>query len=135
MDSQMLNTGFYERFRSQNFEDPEFRAAYDRAAREIAQIDAVIQTLDALRVDLGMSKAELARRVGRNASSVRRLFTACGAHPELSLIVSLADALDAEVLIVPRQKKARRAATEVRPNNGRDPIRTRDQASFGYVDG
>src|SRR6202042_2981101 len=121
MDSQMLNTGFYERFRSQNLEDPEFRAAYDRAAREIAQIDAVIQTLDALRVDLGMSKAELARRVGRNASSVRRLFTVGGARPELSLIVSLADALDAEVRIIPRQKKARRAATEVRPNNQRNP--------------
>ena len=111
MNSQMLDTGFYERFRSQNLEDAEFRAGYDRAAREIAQIDAVIQTLDALRVDLGMSKAELARRVGRNASSVRRLFTAGGARPELSLIVSLADALDAEVRIIPRKRKTRRVPT------------------------
>jgi ribosome-binding protein aMBF1 (putative translation factor) len=111
MNSQMLDTGFYERFRSQNLEDAEFRAAYDRAAREITQIDAVIQTLDALRVDLGMSKAELARRVGRNASSVRRLFTAGGARPELSLIVSLADALDAEVRIIPRKRKTRRVPT------------------------
>jgi DNA-binding phage protein len=114
MDSQMLDTSFYERFRAQNMEDPEFRAAYERAARQIAQIDTVIQALDALRIDLGMSKAELARRVGRNASSVRRLFSSSGARPELSLIVSLADALDAEVRIVPRERKARRLATELR---------------------
>jgi DNA-binding phage protein len=114
MDSQMLDTRFYERFRAQNMEDPEFRAAYERAASQIAQIDAVIQALDALRVDLGMSKAELARRVGRNASSVRRLFSSSGARPELLLIVSLADALDAEVRIVPRKRKARRVATELR---------------------
>ena len=114
MDSQMLDTSFYERFRAQNMEDPEFRAAYERAARQIAQIDAVIQALDALRVDLGISKAELARRVGRNASSVRRLFSSSGARPELLLIVSLADALDAEVRIVPRKRKARRVATELR---------------------
>ena len=114
MDSQMLDTSFYARFRAQNMEDPEFRAAYERAARQIAQIDGVIQALDALRVDLGMSKAELARRVGRNASSVRRLFSSSGARPELLLIVSLADALDAEVRIVPRKRKARRVATELR---------------------
>jgi DNA-binding phage protein len=113
MDSQMLDTRFYERFRAQNMEDPEFRAAYERAASQIAQIDAVIQALDALRVDLGMSKAELARRVGRNASSVRRLFSSSGARPELLLIASLADALDAEVRIVPRKRKARRVATEL----------------------
>ena len=113
MDSQMLDTSFYERFRAQNMEDPEFRAAYERAARQIAQIDTVIQALDALRMDLGMSKAELARRVGRNASSVRRLFSSSGARPELSLIVSLADALDAEIRIVPRKRKARRVATEL----------------------
>lgn len=113
MDPQ-LDTSFYERFRAQNMKDPEFRAAYERAARQIAQIDAVIQTLDALRADMGMSKAELARRVDRNASSVRRLFTASGARPELSLIVVLADALDAEVRVVPRRRRSRRLSTELR---------------------
>jgi DNA-binding phage protein len=126
MDSQMLDTSFYERFRAQNMEDPEFRAAYQRAARQIAQIDAVIQALDALRVDLGMSKAELARRVGRNASSVRRLFSSSGARPELLLIVSLADALGAEVRIVPRKRKARRVSTELHSER-RPP---RDPAAF-----
>jgi ribosome-binding protein aMBF1 (putative translation factor) len=92
--------------------DPEYRAAYERAAREVAQTDAVIRQLDLLRVDLGISKAELARRVNRNASSVRRLFTAGQVRPELPLIVALADALGAELRIVPRTAEAQRATYE-----------------------
>jgi len=40
-----------------------------------------------------MSKAELARRIGRNASSIRRLFTASRARPGLLLAAAIADAL------------------------------------------
>jgi ribosome-binding protein aMBF1 (putative translation factor) len=83
-------------------EDPEYRAAYERASREIAQTDAVIQELDALRVDVGMSKAELARRINRNASTIRRLFTASQVHPELPLVAAIAEALGAELRVVPR---------------------------------
>jgi transcriptional regulator with XRE-family HTH domain len=97
-------------------EDPEYRMAYEQAAREVAQTDAVIRELDSLRVNLGMSKAELARRVNRNASSVRRLFTASLARPELPLIIALADALGAEVRVVPRAAEARQA---VRDQGGR----------------
>lgn len=102
MDSPMLEVSAHERRRARRMGDPEYRAAYERAAREIAQTDAVIRQLDALRVDLGMSKAELARRVHRNASSVRRLFTASQARPELPLIAALADALGAELRVVPK---------------------------------
>ncbi|HEU5416521.1 MAG TPA: helix-turn-helix transcriptional regulator [Streptosporangiaceae bacterium] len=83
-------------------QDANYRADYERAAREIAQTDAVIRELDALRVDLGMSKAELARRVNRNASSVRRLFTASQVRPELPLIAAIADALGADLRVVRR---------------------------------
>jgi hypothetical protein len=74
--SQMLDVGLHGRRRERRMQDAEYRAAYDRTAREVAQTDVVIRQLDLLRVDLGMSKAELARRVNRNASSVQRLFTA-----------------------------------------------------------
>jgi ribosome-binding protein aMBF1 (putative translation factor) len=106
MDSQTLDIGLHQRRHAQKMDDPEFRAAYDRATREVTQTDAVIRALDALRIDLGMSKAELARRVNRNASSVRRLFSAGQARPELPLIVALADALGAELRVVPRSQKA-----------------------------
>jgi ribosome-binding protein aMBF1 (putative translation factor) len=110
MTAQMVDVSLHERRRADRMQDPEYRAAYEQAARELAQTDAVIQELDSLRVDLGISKAELARRVNRNASSVRRLFTASQARPELPLIIALADALGAEVRIVPRAPKAGQGA-------------------------
>lgn len=107
MTAQMVDVSLHERRRADRMQDPEYRAAYERAAREVAQTDAVIRELDSLRVDLGISKAELARRVDRNASSVRRLFTASQTRPELPLIIALADALGAEVRVVPRAAKGR----------------------------
>ena len=107
MTAQMVDASLHERRRADRMQDAEYRAAYLRTARELAQTDAVIRELDSLRVDLGISKAELARRVNRNASSVRRLFTASQTRPELPLIIALADALGAEVRVVPRAAKAR----------------------------
>jgi hypothetical protein len=109
--NKMIDTTLHERRRSRRMSDPEYRDAYKRAAKEIAQTDQVIRTLDALRVDLGISKAELARRINRNASSIRRLFTASQARPELPLVAAIADALGAEVRIVPRTPKAKRAVS------------------------
>ena len=103
----LLDTSLHERRRAQRMPDPEYRQAYERAAREIAQTDQVIRELDTLRVDLGISKAELARRIDRNASSIRRLFTASHARPELPLVAAIADALGAEVRVVAKQQTAR----------------------------
>ena len=115
MTSQMPGVGLHERRRERRMQDPQYRAAYEQAAREVAQTDAVIRQLNSLRADLGISKAELARRLNRNASSVRRLFTASQVRPELPLIVALADALGAELRVVPRTAEAQRAAHEPDP--------------------
>lgn len=112
MDSQMLDVSLHERRRTRRMQDVDYRVAYEQAAREISQTDAVIRELDALRIDLGVSKAELARRVNHNASSVRRLFTASQVRPELPLVAALADALGAELRVVPRTPEARRAVRE-----------------------
>jgi len=93
----------YGRRRAAWLRDPDARASYERERREIDQIDAVIRSLDQLRVEAGISKAELARRIGRNPSSIRRLFTAQRARPELPLIVSIADELGARVDITARE--------------------------------
>lgn len=116
MNPQMLDVSVHERRRNRRMQDPQYREAYERAAREAAQTDAVIRQLDSLRLGLGISKAELARRVDRNASSVRRLFTASQARPELPLIAALADALGAELRVVPRTPQARRAVRESGPS-------------------
>jgi transcriptional regulator with XRE-family HTH domain len=97
--------------------DPEFKDEYVRARAEIAQVDSVIRQLDEMRKAAGISKAELARRIGRNASSIRRLFSA-SANPELLLVASIAADLDAELKVVrtkksttpSRRKSSRRAS-------------------------
>jgi hypothetical protein len=60
------------------------------------------------------SKAELARRVGRNPASIRRLFTAEQARPELPLIISIANALDASIEIkrCPGRSSGKRATVQ-----------------------
>ena len=87
---EMLDVSLHERRLAERMRDPEYRQAYERAAREIAQTDAVVRALDLLRAELGLSKAELARRVNRNASSVRRLFTADQARPEIACLATRA---------------------------------------------
>ena len=98
---------FHDRRLARRMEDPEFRAEYERASREIRAIDTIVNALDGLREDHGLSKAELARAIGKNPAAVRRLLTA-PANPELRTVVAMADALDADVVIVPRSGRARR---------------------------
>jgi transcriptional regulator with XRE-family HTH domain len=98
----MPDTGLHKRRHAERMKDPEYRAAYNQARVEIAQTDAIIRSLDARRDALGISKAELARRINRNAASIRRLFTASGAKPALPLIAGIAAALDVEVALVPK---------------------------------
>lgn len=101
-------------------EAPEFRAEFERQRREIAQIDSVVRQLDELRVQAGMSKAELARAIDKAPSSIRRFFTA-DVNPELKTVAAVADVLGAEVKVVPngkaRQKRAgaKRQRREVAP--------------------
>jgi ribosome-binding protein aMBF1 (putative translation factor) len=107
--AQALDTSVHERRRAERARDPEFRAAYERAAGAIAQTDDIIRTLDELRVEMGVSKAELARRIDRNASSIRRLFTAQQARPELPLIAEIAEALGLRIAVVPESAEAKKA--------------------------
>jgi DNA-binding phage protein len=87
-------------------EDPEFRAEFERQRREIAQIDSIVHQLDVLRKQAGMSKAELARMIGKEPASIRRFFTA-DVNPELKTVAAVADALGAEVKVVD-SKRARK---------------------------
>lgn len=119
--TKALDTSLHGRRRVRRMRDAEYREGYKRAARELEQTDQVIRTLDALRVDLDMSKAELARRINRNASSIRRLFTAKRARPELPLVAAIADALGAEVRVVPKTREAKRAVRD-RTSGRREPI-------------
>jgi ribosome-binding protein aMBF1 (putative translation factor) len=106
----MINTSRHRRFRDEQLRNPEFRAEYDRVRELIAQVDAVVAELDRLRIEAGCSKAELARRIGKNPAVIRRLFTA-KVNPELRTVAALAAALNAKLRIVhDGHKKPRRRA-------------------------
>jgi DNA-binding XRE family transcriptional regulator len=108
---------FHDRRLARQLEDPEFRGQYKKAKRQIAAIDAIVNGLDSLRAEHGVTKAELAREIGKNPASVRRLFTA-PANPELRTLVAIADALDADVVILPRSRRRRHGRP---PGPGRQP--------------
>lgn len=110
----MLDTSYHRRRTVERLQDPDFRAEYERTRRELAQVNAVMQRLDDLRISAGLSKADLAREIGRNDAVVRRLFTA-EVNPELRTVAALAAALDAEIQIVPRRKVRRRRALPTAP--------------------
>lgn len=99
-------TSYHDKRLARRLQDPEFREEFERQQREIAQIDALINCLDALRAIHGLSKAALAREIRKHPAVVRRLLTA-PANPELRTVVAMADALDADVQIVPRKRSAR----------------------------
>lgn len=103
-----VDTTYRERRLAERLRDSEFKAEYLRAQRSIAQVDAVMRSLDKLRDAAGMSKAELARQVDKNPASIRRLFTS-EVNPELKTIAAMAAALDAELVVKPRKKRRTRA--------------------------
>ena len=107
-----LDTSLHERRRAERMRDPEFRAAYEQAAGAIAQTDHIIRTLDEMPAELGISKAELARQIDRNASSIRRLFTAHQAKPELPLIAAIAEALGLRLALIPEMPEAQKVVRE-----------------------
>lgn len=96
---QKIDTSRHRRFVEEQLADPEFQSEYEQAAAQIAQVDEVMETLDRLRIEAGCSKADLARRIGKDPAAIRRLFTA-EVNPELRTIAALAAALDAEIRIV-----------------------------------
>lgn len=100
-----LDAGHYRRRRAAELQNPAFRQAYEQARTEIAQVDAVMRQLDALREASGVTKAELARLIGRNPSTVRRLFTA-EVNPELKTVAAIASVLGARLEVTPGEKPA-----------------------------
>lgn len=87
---QPTTVSFHDRHLSRQLEDCEFGAEFEKATRQIAAIDAIVNGLDSLRAARGVTKAELAREIGKNPASVRRLFTA-PANPELRTLVAIAE--------------------------------------------
>ena len=106
-----------ERYFEKQRADPEYERAYQEAAATVRAIDDLVQSIDARREALGLSKAELARRAGLPPEAVRRLFTMRSPNPTASTLVALARAMDLDLVAEPRTKptgQARKVAAKKR---------------------
>lgn len=114
-------SSFYERYRRKRLSDPKFREHYERHRAEIESIDAILSIIESRREELGLTKADLARLIGKRPEAVRRIFSGHLANPTLSTVLEMTEALGMEVTVkpnVPKKEQAeatKRAARELGP--------------------
>jgi DNA-binding phage protein len=96
---------------ARDMRDPAFAREYLIESIRIATIDSIINALDEARISAGMSKAELARAIGTQPATVRRLFSSQGANPTLGTLAEVAAPLRLRIVVEPLPEEQRRAVT------------------------
>ena len=105
-------TRHWEQIRTRTLETPERRARYERTMRQVIATRRILQQIDEERERRGMTKTDLAHRIGATPSVVRRLFSSETSNPTLGTVVAMLDALDLGVQ-VRRSSGRRRSAIHV----------------------
>ncbi|MBB5962037.1 helix-turn-helix domain-containing protein [Planomonospora venezuelensis] len=95
-----------------DLEDPEFLREYVAETVKITAIDEIVNALEEARVSAGLSKADLARAIGAEPATVRRLFSSGNANPTLGTLAVLAAALGLRISMEPLAEADRQAVTE-----------------------
>ena len=94
---------FWDDLQEDTRDDPQ-RA--ERLALEVARIRAIdhaVNLIDHAREANGMSKAELATKVGKNPAWLRRLFTRPGQNPQFGTVAAMAMAVGYRIEFVPNE--------------------------------
>lgn len=87
--------------------DPDYRLQFVLESRRLAAIDSIVNQLDELREEQGLSKAELARAIERHPAAVRRFLTAQQSNPSFSMLSDLATALGYQIVLRPMSEEDR----------------------------
>ncbi|WP_136708055.1 helix-turn-helix transcriptional regulator [Agromyces sp. H66] len=103
---------FWEDLR-EDLKDPEFLREYVSSWVRITTTDTIINELDDVRVEAGISKAELARAINADPASLRRLFSATRSNPTLGTLAEIAAALGMRITLEPLDQEG--LATTTRP--------------------
>lgn len=104
----------FDRYVSAQMRDAEFAKELASSRAEVDFVDRIVRALDERRVAIGLSKAELAKRVGMKAELIRRLFTASEPNPTLDTVARLAVALECRLDLEPLQgRRVRKLAARV----------------------
>lgn len=99
----MKDKSVFEQDLKLQMQDPEFKVLYERELQTIREVDAFINALDQTRIDLGMTKAHLARQISTDPVVIRRLFSTRG-NPTLSRVIEIASALGLKLTLAPASK-------------------------------
>lgn len=73
-----------DRYVARRASEPGYAEAYDDARRRVDAIDRLVRALDDRREELGLSKAELARRAELAPEALRRLFSVDSPNPTIA---------------------------------------------------
>lgn len=84
---------------AKDLEDPEFLRDYVVESMRIATIDRLVNELDDAREAAGLSKAQLARAIGAEPATIRRLFSSGHSNPTLGTLAEVASALGMQVTL------------------------------------
>ncbi len=95
-----------------DLQDPEFLRDYVVESMRIATIDRLVNELDEAREAAGLTKAELARAIGAEPASIRRLFASGHSNPTLGTLAEVASALGMQVTLSPLPATERRRVTQ-----------------------
>lgn len=95
-----------------DLQDPEFLRDYVVESMRIATIDRLVNELDEAREAAGLTKAELARAIGAEPASIRRLFASGHSNPTLGTLAEVASALGMQVTLTPLPAAERRKVTQ-----------------------
>ena len=98
------NSGAWEQFRAELLEDPEAREEYERTRRSVTELRRILQTVESERQQAGLSKADLARRVGVEPAAIRRLLTSETSNPTFRTMLGIFDALGLQLTLTPTKR-------------------------------
>jgi transcriptional regulator with XRE-family HTH domain len=113
---------------ARDLQDPQFLREYVAESVRIAVIDRVVNELDNARQAAGLTKAELARAVGSEPATIRRLFSSGRANPTLGTLAEVAAALGMRVTLEPLDADDRQQITRPLLEGATDdPVALADQ--------
>lgn len=93
-------TAFWEDL-GRDLQEPEFLREYVVESMRISTVDSVVNAIDDAREAAGMSKAELARAIQKEPTTIRRLLSSEGANPTLGTLAEVAAALGLRITVEP----------------------------------
>lgn len=97
---------------NKDLKDPAYLRMFIMESIRISTIDSIINQLDEVRSGLGLSKAELARKLGSESANVRRFFASGPVNPTLSTLAEIAAALGMRVSLEPLPQAERDEITK-----------------------